>query len=138
MSSSTETMMKILVVEDEERQLMWLKRSLSEAGHEVRGAPDGTWALKMYRSFGAFDVIVTDSLFPGKEAMNGNLLIELIRAIDPGQPFIVQTSSESVELPRGVPLLRKPYPIGRLLRLIASARDQRLPLFDRAEPLTTR
>ena len=122
--------MKILVVEDDEAQLLWLRESLSEAGHEVRGAHNGDWALKMWRGFRPFDVVITDYCYPGKSIPNGLVLIERIRTIHPGQPFIMQTGAEKVDLARGIPLLRKPYPIGRLLRLLASAKQQRLPLLD--------
>jgi DNA-binding NtrC family response regulator len=121
--------MKILVVEDEICQQEWLTRNLSDAGHEVTTACDGDWALTLWMSQRPFEVVVTDNLFGGKTVRNGQHLIELIQAIDPGQPFIMQAGSASVELPRGIPFLHKPYPIRRLLRLIASAKQQRLPLF---------
>jgi hypothetical protein len=100
----------------------------------------------MYKTFCSFDVVVTNSLLRKKAwsgdrmvetAMRkGTHLIECIRAIDPGQPFIVQAESEGMELPRGVPMLRKPYRIGRLLRMLAAARSQRHPLF--GHPLASR
>jgi CheY-like chemotaxis protein len=139
--------MKILVVEGDNRQFLRLKKkSLSDAGHEVHCARDGDSALAMYKTLCPFDVVVTNGLFP-KRAWSGDRvvevavrkgthLIECIRAIDPGQPFIVRAESESMEVPRGVPMLRKPYKIGRLMRMLASAGSQRLPLFD--HPLTVR
>jgi CheY-like chemotaxis protein len=138
--------MKILVVENEIRQQEWLTRSLSDAGHEVHFARDGDSALAMYKTLCPFDVVVTNSLLP-KRAWSGDRvvevavrkgthLIECIRAIDPGQPFIVRAESESMELTRGVPMLRKPYKIGSLMRVLASAGSQRLPLFD--HPLAAR
>ncbi len=39
--------MKILVVEGDNTQLLRLKKSLSEAGHEVRGAHDGDWETSL-------------------------------------------------------------------------------------------
>ena len=121
--------MKILVVEDEVRQQDWLTRNLSSTGHEVTTACDGDWALVLWMSNRPFDVVITDYLFLSKKVPDGKRLIELIRVIDPGQPFIMQTDSAHVDLPRGVPLLHRPYPIRRLLRLIASTKQQRLPLF---------
>jgi CheY-like chemotaxis protein len=146
MSFSMGKKMKILVVEGDKSQLLWLKKSLSDAGHEVHCVRDGDSALALYKTFCPFDMVVTNSLFR-KKAWSGNRvvevavrtgtdLIECIRAIDSGQPFIVQAESESTELPRGVPMLRKPYKIGRLLRMLASAKSQPLPLFD--YPLTSR
>lgn len=121
--------MKILVVEDQICQQEWLTRNLNNAGHEVTTACDGDWALALWMSNRPFDVVITDYLFLSKKVPTGKHLIELVRTIDPNQPFIMQTASASVELPRGIPFLHKPYPIRRLLRLIASAKQQRLPLF---------
>lgn len=126
--------MKILVVENEIRQQEWLTRNLSNAGHKVTTASDGDWALTQWTSERRFDVVVTDDLFGGKTVQNGQHLIQLIRAIDPGQPFIMQTASASVDFPRGIQLLRKPYSIARLLRTLAYAQSQRLPLLDCAQP----
>jgi len=106
---------------------------LSNAGHEVTTACDGDWAWTLWMSQRPFDVVVTDNLFGGKTVRNGQRLIELLRAIDPGQPFIMQTALANMDLPRGVPLLRKPYKIGRPLRILASGRSQRLPLLDCAQ-----
>jgi CheY-like chemotaxis protein len=127
--------MKILLVEDDEEVMYWLSTRLSEAGHEILSAVEGDWALATWKTHHPFDCVVTDNLFPGKAVWNGRMLIDAIRAIDPGQPFVMQTTSASVDLPRGVPLLRKPYRIGRLLRMLASAKSQRLPLLD--HPLTS-
>jgi CheY-like chemotaxis protein len=138
--------MKILVVESDTNQLLRLEKSLSDAEHEVHCVRDGDSALAMYKTLCPFDVVITNSLLRKRAwigdrvvevaVRKGTHLIECIRAIDPGQPFIVQAESESTELPRGVPLLRMPHKIGRLLRMLASAKSQRLPLFD--HPLTSR
>jgi CheY-like chemotaxis protein len=140
MNFSTGRKMKILVVKGGKSQLLGLSRSLNDAGHEVHCARDGDSALSMYKTFCPFDVIVTNSLLPRRACSGdrvvevairkGTHLIECIRAIDPGQPFIVMGESESTELPLGVPMLHKPHKIGRLLRMLASAKSQRLPLFD--------
>lgn len=107
--------MKILVVEDEICQQEWLTRNLSNAGHEVTTACDGDWAFAYWKMHRPFDLVVTANLFGGKTLRNGKLLIEAIRAIDPGQPFIMQAFIERADLPRGVPLLRRPCSTKRLL-----------------------
>ena len=121
--------MKILVVEDEIRQQDWLTRNLSSMGYEVTTACDGDWAFAYWKIHRPFGVVVTANRFGGKTLRNGKLLIETIRAIDPGQPFIMQTGAEKVDLPRGIPLLHKPYSTKRLLLEISRAHKQRLPLF---------
>jgi CheY-like chemotaxis protein len=110
--------MKILVIEDDEAQLLWLTKSLNKAGHEVRSAQDGDWALKMYRSSGPFDAVVTDYRYPGKTIRNGLDLIAAVRRIDSLQTFVLQTSERNLAVPFGVKLLHKPYPIHRLLKLL--------------------
>ena len=140
MNFSTGRKMKILVVEGDNSQLLWLKRSSSDAGHEVHCARNGDLALAIYKTLCPFDVVVTGGrlrkwAWTGDGAVavairKGTDLIECIRAIDPGQPFVMQAKSECMELPVGVPMLCQPYAIGRLLRMLASAKSQRLPLFD--------
>jgi two-component system response regulator ParR len=110
--------MKILLVEDDEAQLLWLKKRLTEAGHEVRAVHDGDLALKMWRSFKPFDMVVTDYRYPGKTIRNGLDLIAAVRSIDPLQAFVRQTSEKKLTPPVGVQMLQKPYRIHRLLKLI--------------------
>lgn len=66
--------MRILVIEDEERVSVPIKRGLEELGYTTTVAADGTTGLKMALS-GSFDLIITDILLPGT---NG---IELCRSI---------------------------------------------------------
>jgi DNA-binding NtrC family response regulator len=110
--------MKILVVEDDEAQLLWLRKRLTEAGHEVRAGHDGDSGLKIWRSFGPFDIVVTDYRYPGKTIRNGVDLIAAIRSIDPLQEFIMQTSERNLPPPLSVPVLQKPYQIRQLLKLL--------------------
>jgi two-component system, OmpR family, response regulator VicR len=119
--------MKILVVEDDEAQLLWLKKRLTEAGHDVRAAHDDDWALRMWRSFGPLDVVVTDYRYPGKTIRNGLDLIAAIRSIDPLQAFVMQTSERNLTPPFGVPMLQKPYQIHRLLKLLKPSAQRMLP-----------
>ena len=121
--------MKILVVEDDEAQLEWLERSLSNRGHDIHTAEDGDLAIAAYLMSRPFDLVITDYCYPGKAIPNGSVLIKTIRAVDPGQPFIMQTSEKRVDLPRGIPLLHKPYSTKRLLVEVSKAHRQRLPLF---------
>lgn len=117
--------MKILVLEGDRDQLLSLETRLTEEGHEIRGAYSGKWGLKMWRSFGPFDVVITDYSFVtdpsslvGEQIKNGLELIAAIRAVDPLQGFILQTSGENLTVPFGVKLLKKPYAFRRLLRLL--------------------
>jgi CheY-like chemotaxis protein len=77
-----EMKMKILVVEDDEAQLLWLRRSLNDAGHEVRSMHDGDLGLATYKKFLPFDVVITDYCYPGKAIPDGPALIRAIRHLD--------------------------------------------------------
>jgi DNA-binding response OmpR family regulator len=58
--------MHILTVEDEPEMAELLRQTLSEEGHHVTLAVDGTQALDLARSF-RFDLIVLDLMLPGKD-----------------------------------------------------------------------
>ncbi len=85
--------MKILMVEDDEAQLLWLRKSLSDAGHEVRSVHDGDLGLAMYKKFLPFDVVITDYCYPRKAIPDGLALIRAIRALDPQQLIIKRRAS---------------------------------------------
>jgi two-component system, OmpR family, copper resistance phosphate regulon response regulator CusR len=80
--------MQILVVEDEERVAVPIKRGLEELGYSTTIAADGTAGLKMALS-GSFDLIITDILLPG---INGIDLCRSIRKELPDIPIIMLTA----------------------------------------------
>ncbi|MGB0102896.1 MAG: response regulator, partial [Candidatus Sulfotelmatobacter sp.] len=55
--------MNLLVVEDERRMLELLRRGLSEEGHTVSCAADGSEGLQMVRDHD-FDVVILDVMLP--------------------------------------------------------------------------
>jgi len=58
-------MARILVAEDEETLRGFLRRALSEAGHEIAAAADGAEALDaLARTAGAFDLLLADIKMP--------------------------------------------------------------------------
>jgi DNA-binding response OmpR family regulator len=61
--------MVILVVEDEEKIALFLKRGLGEAGYEVEMASDGRDALEKAR-MRDFDVVVLDVALPGLDGLS--------------------------------------------------------------------
>ena len=80
--------MQILVVEDEERVALPVKRGLEELGFATTTTADGTTGLKMALS-GSFDLIITDILLPG---INGIDLCRSIRKEFPDIPIIMLTA----------------------------------------------
>lgn len=80
--------MQILVIEDEERVALPIKRGLEELGFSTTIAADGTTGMKMALS-GSFDLIITDILLPG---VNGIELCRSIRRELPDIPIIMLTA----------------------------------------------
>jgi len=85
--------MHILVIEDEERVAVPIKRGLEELGFSTTIIANGTTGLKMALS-GSFDLIITDILLPGT---NGIELCRTIRGEFPDIPIIMLTALGSTD-----------------------------------------
>ena len=114
------------MVEDDLLQSSWLETSLTERGHEVHCAYEGDDALRVWKFYRP-DLVITDYRYPGKTIRNGLDLIRAVRSIDPLQAFVIQTYERNLAAPFGVKVLRKPYPIQRLLRLMKMPVESLLP-----------
>ena len=69
---------KILLVDDDVKSSMLLKRFIETEGYEVHFAPDGLTGLEMYRKISP-DLILLDINMPG---MNGFEMAQTIRSTD--------------------------------------------------------
>jgi DNA-binding response OmpR family regulator len=126
--------MRIVVVEDEERILSFVKRGLGAAGYTVEGAADGRSGLdKALRR--PCDLVVLDLLLP---VLNGmEVLQELVRS-RPGLPVLVL--SARADLPtklRGFELgavdyLAKPFALDELLARVRAQLRRVRPLDEQA------
>ena len=84
--------MVILVAEDDTRMAKLLSQALSEEGHAVVVATDGTEALSIADS-GTFDVIVLDIMLPG---VDGFEIIRRLRRVQHNQtPVLVLTARDA-------------------------------------------
>lgn len=109
--------MKILLIDDDACLSQWCSSHLEERGYEVETAFSGDHGLHLYQTKGPWEFVLSDYLFiPSKRINNGLDLVREIRAINPEQRIAIHTSAEDLKAP--VPVLHKPYPIGRLLRLL--------------------
>jgi PAS domain S-box-containing protein len=63
---------RILVIDDDARLREAIRRSLEQAGYDVREAPDGAAGLRLYREHGA-DLVIVDIFMPERDGL------ELIR-----------------------------------------------------------
>ena len=81
-------MIKILVVEDEQRVAELLKRGLEESGYQVELAYDGVWGLRLFRA-GEFQMVISDVILP---KMYGFELCKEIRNINNRVPVLMLTA----------------------------------------------
>ncbi len=108
--------MKILVCDDDDGMLCWLKSSLVTRGFDVYLALGGDEALRIYRQNLPFDYVLTDLRMPGNRIKDGMELVAAIRQLDPLQSIIMHTNEEGLEAP--CPVILKPYSLEKLLRLL--------------------
>lgn len=81
-------MIKILVVEDEQRVAELLKRGLEESGYQVELAYDGVWGVRLFRA-GEFQMVISDVILP---KMSGFELCKEIRNINNRVPVLMLTA----------------------------------------------
>ncbi|MEE4240467.1 MAG: response regulator, partial [Desulfopila sp.] len=77
-------MKKILIIDDEELILFFLKQVLTEEGYHVVTAADGEKGLELFRAQSA-DLVITDLVMPVKDGLK--TIIE-IREIDEAIPIV--------------------------------------------------
>jgi DNA-binding response OmpR family regulator len=139
--------MKLLVVEDEPRMLELLRQGLSEEGHTVACAVDGSAGLQMVRDHD-FDVVILDVMM---SKMDGYELAKRMRAENNSTPVLMLTAKDSVpDIVNGLDVgaddyMTKPFSFNELLlrlravhrRAVAPSRTQ-LQVGDLLLDLSTR
>ena len=109
--------LRMLIVDDDDALRHWLRVQLEPRRFEVWEESQGDEGLAAYVHNGPWDFVLSDLYFyRGERIKNGLDLVRAIAAINPGQRMAIHTSERALEAP--VPVLAKPYPIGRLLRLL--------------------
>jgi len=104
----------VLVVDDEPAIRQLVQLALEDEGYQTRGATTGAEALAAVESDRP-DLVLSDVWMP---QMDGLALAR--RLVRLGIPVILMSAAgTSVDLP-GVPLLRKPFDLDRLLGLAAA------------------
>jgi DNA-binding response OmpR family regulator len=116
--------MKLLVVEDERRMLELLQKGLSEEGHSVSCAADGSEGLRMVRD-NDFDVVILDVMMP---KMNGFELAKRMRSESNRTPVLMLSARDSVsDIVQGLDLggddyMTKPFSFSELLLRLRAVR----------------
>ncbi|WP_248732079.1 response regulator transcription factor [Pseudomonas sp. MWU13-2517] len=85
--------MRILVVEDDEQTATYLLRGLSESGHVVDVAADGTSGLGLALE-GIHDVLIVDRRLPG---LDGIALVKALRARQSWVPVLMLSAQSSTQ-----------------------------------------
>jgi DNA-binding response OmpR family regulator len=123
--------MKLLVVEDEKRMAELLHKGLTEEGHTVAWATDGSSGLEMAENY-EFDAIILDIMMP---KLDGYELVKRLRSESIPTPVLVLTARDLVQdVVHGLDLgaddyMTKPFSFNELLaRLRAVKRRARVPL----------
>jgi len=122
--------MKLLVVEDERRMLQLLRQGLSEEGHTVSCAVDGSEGLRMVRDH-HFDVVILDVMMP---KIDGFELARRMRTENNLTPVLMLTARDAVpDVVQGLDLgaddyMTKPFSFSELLlRIRAVSRGAAAP-----------
>lgn len=108
---------RILIVDDDDVLRRWLREQLEPRGYEVWEESQGDEALATYEHNAPWSFVLSDLYFyRGEGIRNGLELLRAIGQINPAQRMAIHTSEKGLEAP--VRVITKPYPIGRLLRLL--------------------
>jgi two-component system OmpR family response regulator len=117
--------MKVLIVEDDGETAAYLKKGLSEAGHNADHAGDGRQGLAMGRE-GQYDALIVDRMLP---EMDGLAMIQQLRKDRVATPVLILSALGQVTdrvkglKAGGDDYLTKPYAFSELLaRIEALAR----------------
>ncbi len=118
---------RILIVDDEERFRVTLRKLLVLKGLEVDTAGSGREALEMLKT-GSYDVVLLDVKMP---EMNGIEALAEIKKIDPNIEVIILTGHASVDVAveimrlGGYEYLLKPCPMEDLMDKIDAAFERK-------------
>jgi DNA-binding response OmpR family regulator len=119
----TDTLWKVLVVEDDDEMRAWVEEVLREEGYEVRGAPDSLAALVALLQETP-DVVVTDWKMPD---FDGLQLLAALRRCTPTVPVVFVTAYADEPFLKRVmhegafSCLSKPFPRRHLLAHVQGA-----------------
>ena len=81
------------MVDDDPTVRKFLVEALSEAGHSVAAAEEGTRAIEMVRA-DRFDLVVTDLMMPGSSGIE---VLQAVKQVSPSTEVIVLTAYASLD-----------------------------------------
>jgi two-component system, cell cycle sensor histidine kinase and response regulator CckA len=117
--------MKILIVEDDDALRSLLAKQLEERGYDIRQSFRGDEAFYIWQHEGPWRLVLSDHRFiPGTKIKDGAQLVTAIHEVNPSQKMAIMTAEPEEareKLPqslRHLPVLRKPFSIEQVLRLL--------------------
>jgi CheY-like chemotaxis protein len=117
--------MKILMVDDDEALLSFFAKELEKRGFEIHQSVNGDEALHVWQELGPWEFVLTAYRFmPGTTIEDGVRLVTAIHGFNPFQRMAIMTTTPSEargtlsEALRHQPVLRKPFRIEQVLRLL--------------------
>jgi CheY-like chemotaxis protein len=112
---------QVLVVDDEPGMRETLVDILEQSGYDVSAASDGEGALDVIHTRDV-DVVVMDVQMPNRDG------VSVLQQLSPPPPAVIMVTAYAVEErlraavdANAFAILHKPFPVGRLLSLVASA-----------------
>ncbi len=115
---------RILLVEDQETVRDTIARNLERLGYRYDTAVDGMDALhRLEEDATRWDLVLSDIVMPN---LGGIALARLIRSSMPNLPIVLMSGyayDTDAEALGGAPLLRKPFPMTELARVLREALD---------------
>ena len=120
MNNSQEmTTKRILLVDDEAIVRKTCVRMLTRMGYEVLDAPDGQRAIDLYRQhWQTISVVMLDMIMP---EMNGNVIFEQLRAVNPRARVIFSSGYpqddlvDALSMDSTVAFVKKPFGLKELM-----------------------
>lgn len=116
---------RCLVVDDDPQVREMIRDILSNAGHQVVAATDGSDGVEKFKADGAFDLVITDLAMP---KLNGLQLARVCKTLRPAVPVVMLTGwgvllTEDELAEHGVDeVLSKPVRMDQVLSAVTAAR----------------
>lgn len=134
-NSSTTTLTRVLVIDDEPEMLKNYQRLLKRAGHECQATADPKEAPALLKEFRP-QLVITDLMMPDISGMD---ILDQVHEWDPSVPVIIVTAYGSIE--RAVDAMKhhaadfliKPFSMNELLQKVQEALANRM-ISEVAEP----
>lgn len=127
--------MRVLIIEDDQQTLAYLKRGLQEAGHTVDQAADGKEGMYLALE-GRYDVAIIDRMLPGTDGLS---IVRAMRASKIDTPVLILSALGEVDdrvqglRAGGDDYLVKPFAFAELLARLDALTRRR----DADTPVTT-